>query len=761
MPFSLRLFGAPGVDGPDGPLGGRIAQRHPLALLAVLAAAPSATVSREKLLGLLWPDSDTDRARGLLNVAVHAIRKALGEGAIVSVGGSLQLDRASVRSDVRAFADALAQGEPERAVEVYAGPFLDGFYLDAEAFDGWAEGERARLAGALAEALERLADAAGRAGDPVRAAAWWKRRAGHDPCDSRVALRLMEALSAAGDRAGALQHARVHEAMVRATLDAPPDPAIAALAGRLRSAPAAAAPPPTSAEPAAATGVAEAPSPVPKRLRRRRPAGAAAGVLAVATAAALYLGATGRPGAPRADPGTTAVAVLPFADRSPHGDQAYLADGISEEILTALARLPGMRVPARTSAFAFRAREMDVREIGRRLGVRYVLEGSVGTSADRLRVNASLVSVDNGYRVWSGTFDRGIDSAFAVQDEIARAVVARLRPHADDAPPPPGARRAVNPESYRLFLQAREAWSSRTGEGLARGLYLLEQSIARDPSNARAHAGRAECFALLVTYGVLSPQEGYSRARPAAERALALDSTLAEAHASLALVQLYYDRDWRGAGLSFERALRLNPGYATARQRYATYLAYQRRFGEALAAVEAAQRLDPFSAPALTAEGAILYYAHRYDEALERFRAALTVDPGFWPAYLRLAQTHAQQGRYGEALAEAERARRLAHGQPIAEALRGYVLALSGRRDEARAVIRGLAEQGSRRYVSPAYAAAIHAALGEPDSATAQLERAFATHDDWVVYLPVEPVFDPLRSDPAFARLVARVEAGE
>jgi len=793
MSFSLRLFGAPGVDGPDGPLGGRIAQRHPLALLALLAAAPSATASRERLLGLLWPDSDTDRARGLLNVAVHALRKALGEGAVVSVGASLQLDESIVHSDLRAFGDALARGEPERAVEAYAGPFLDGFYLDAEVFDGWAEGERARLAGLFAEALERLAETAGEAGDAVRAAAWWKRRAGHDPCDGRVALRLMQALAAAGDRAGAIQHARVHEALLRDSLGAAPDPEVAALAERLRTEPT---PPPPSAPPAEASAPALAPSasiaaahlpgPSPnpaaergdvearppstgtagrrprRRARRSRRVAVMWGAsLLLVAAAALWLGGA------RVDvyalstaealPRGPVVAVLPFADRG-SGD-APLGDGMSEEIITALARLPTMRVVARTSAFAFRDSTLDVREIGARLGASYVLEGSVGSEGGRLHIHALLVSVDDGVQVWSGSYDREPQAVFAVQDEIARGIVGALRPRLA------GRRALVRPptddlEAYDLYLQARQASGRRTLEGLTRGIELMQQAVARDSTFAEAYAGLAECHTLLVTYGASPPREGYPRAREAAEHALRLDPSLAEAHAALALVRMYFERDWRGAGREFQAALRQKPGYATARHWYATWLSYQGRHDEAVAAIDEAQRLDPFSAVVHTGGSTILYYAQRYDESIDRAHAALLIDPGFWLAYLQMGAAYAQQGRYPEALAQVERARRLSRGHPLTEGVRGYVLAVSGRADEARAVLRQLEAQAGPRYVSPAYAAAIYTGLGQPDEAIRWLERAFKASDDWAVYMAVEPVFEPLRSDPRFTRLLARVENG-
>jgi TolB-like protein/DNA-binding SARP family transcriptional activator/tetratricopeptide (TPR) repeat protein len=806
MSFSLRLFGAPGVDGPDGPLSGRIAQRHPLALLAVLAAAPSATASRDRLLGLLWPESHPERARALLNVAVHAVRKAMGEGAVVSVGGSLQLDEAVVRSDLRAFADAVARGDDEAAVQAYAGPFLDGFYLDAEGFDGWVDGERATLAARFADALERLAEGAEAAGDAVRAAGWWKRRAGHDPCDSRVALRLMQALATTGDRAGAIQHARVHEALLRDALGAAPAPEVAAFAERLRTEPAPAAPAadpradgearvaaadpaPASASidpaPVAGEEEAEASAPVASlstevgedarhpssprtatrrwRGRRRRMAVAWGASLALAGAASAALWTEGGRirmlgAAETLPPEGPVVAVLPFADRGREGGSELLGDGMSEEIITALARLSTMRVVARTSAFAFRDSALDVREIGARLGARYVLEGSVGSAGDRLRIHALLVSVEDGVQVWSGSYDRAPGEVFAVQDEIARGIVGALRPRVAQRPlvrPP-----TDDLEAYDLYLEARQSSSRRTLEGLVQGIELLNQAVARDSAFAEAYAGLAECHTLLVTYGAVSPREGYPRARRAAERALRLDPSLAEAHAALALVRMYFERDWRAAGREFQAALREKPGYATARHWYATWLSYQGRFDEALAAIAEAQRLDPYSVTMYTGSSTILYYAQRYDASIDRARAALVIDPGFWLSYLQMAAVYAQQGRYDEALASVERARRLSSGHPLPEALRGYVLARAGRRDEALAIIRALEAQGSRRYVSPAYAAAIYTGLGDADAALRWLERAYEANDDWAVYLAVEPVFEPLRNDPRFVNLLARVERG-
>lgn len=503
------------------------------------------------------------------------------------------------------------------------------------------------------------------------------------------------------------------------------------------------------------------------RRRRRLPlSGAVSLLLAGVAAVALWLDdghtraqAAALLGGAQALPQGPVVAVLPFAERGAGAGGAALGDGMSEEIITALARLPTMRVVARTSAFAFRDSSLDVREIGARLGARYVLEGSVGAAGDRLTVHALLVSVEDGVQVWSGSYDREPRAVFAVQDEIARGVVGALRPRL--AAP----RGLVRPptddlEAYDLYLAARQASGRRTLEGLTRGIELLGQAVARDSAFAEAYAALAECHTLLVSYGASPPREGYPRARQAAERALRLDPGLAEAHAALGLVRMHFERDWRAAGREFGAALRRKPGYATARHWYATWLAYQGRFDEAVAAIEEARRLDPFSAVVHTGGSTILYYARRYDESIQRARAALLIDPHFWLAHLQLGAVYAQQRRYPEALEEVEQASRLSRGHPLPEAVRGYVLAVSGRGDDARQVLRGLEAQAGRRYVSPAYAAAIYTGLGETDAAVQRLERALELSDDWAVYMAVEPVFEPLRADPRFIRLLARVENG-
>ncbi|MBW3630863.1 MAG: winged helix-turn-helix domain-containing protein, partial [Gemmatimonadetes bacterium] len=362
--FTLRLLGGLLLGNEAGPLTGRAAQKRRLALLSVLAMAPTRVLSRDKLIGLLWPESDTEQARHLLSVALYELRKALGEDLVLSRGDDVALGD-GLRTDVRSFEEALAEGALERAVELYAGPFLDGFYLsDAPEFERWVDSERDRLARRYQGALEKLAEERTASGDLRGAADAWRKLATVDPFNSRIACGLMEALAAAGDRAGALQHARTHEALLREEFGVEADPEIAALTTRLREEP-----PAESRRPRAAT-----------------PAESADGVDPVSAA--------------------PSIAVLPFADVSPARDNQYFSDGLTEEILNALSRVPGLRVAGRTSTFALRDRGLDVRGVGDALRVRTVLEGSVRKAGDRLRITTSLVDVASGYTLWGETYDR-------------------------------------------------------------------------------------------------------------------------------------------------------------------------------------------------------------------------------------------------------------------------------------------------------------------------------------------------------------------
>jgi TolB-like protein/DNA-binding SARP family transcriptional activator/Tfp pilus assembly protein PilF len=814
--YFLQLFGGASLQTAGQPLHGAVAQRRRLALLALLAVPEPRPIARDKLIAFLWPEADTERARHLLSEALYVIRKALGESAIVAAGDELHLQPEVVSTDVHAFEAALAQEDLERALTLYRGPFLDGFFLEgAPEFERWAEQERVRLATCYQRVLEALAQQRQTAGDLTGAVDALRRLTSTDPYNARFALRLMQALAAARDRAAALQHARVHAALLREEFQADPEPEIEAYAARLRAAgPEAAQPVPQPGSPGSprvlvdepvSPSPAGTPEPGPAPLPTSGPAAAAVSaensppvgppetgpdawirgfrtkrrrwlLLAAATGALLLVGVlvgiraersrATTPSTPVLERGAgeeqaIAIAVLPFVDLSPERDYEWFGDGIAEELIHALARLDGVRIPARTSAFAFKGSTVDVREIGRRLGVSHVLEGSVRGAGGRLRVTAQLVSIGDGYQLWSETYtleSRQVDDLFAVQDDIARSIVGTLRLRLADREVIARSQAPTSDaEAYHLYQLGRYHWNQRSPGGLERGMQLYRQALERDPSFSLAHGALAESYPLLVTFGALPPREGYTLTRAAAERALALDSLLPQAHAALGLVRMYLDHDWAGAEAQFLRALQHSPSYATGRQWYAQYLAYRGNFDAAIEEIRRAQELDPLSPAIQLAGGTVLYYARRYEQAAEQYHRVLAVEPNFYLARMQLAAVYLQQQRYSEALTEAAEAVRLSERHPLPLAFLGYLYTITGRQHEARQILAELHEQARHRHVSPAYPAAIHMGLQEHDAAFQWLDRALEARDDWMIFLNVEPVFDPLRSDPRFVRLLTRV----
>ncbi|MGH7527785.1 MAG: BTAD domain-containing putative transcriptional regulator [Gemmatimonadales bacterium] len=368
----LRTLGGAVVESGGAALAGTAGQRKSLALLALLAPAGDRGVSRDKVLAYLWPEAEPDRAAHRLTQLLYALRRDLKAEELFLGSNELRLNPELLTSDVQEFSTARRVGELERAVSLYGGPFLDGFFLSgASEFERWVENERTGLAGDYAEALETLAADAAAQGNPRRAAQWWRRLAEQDPLSSRVTVHLMSALAAAGSRAAALDQAREYEALVRDELGAVPNPAVLALAAQLRQRP------------------------------REPPVGQQA-----------------------APPSTVFVAVLPFANLSAVQTNDFFVEGLADELAAALARLDGVRVAARTSAQAFRGGDLDAREIGRRLGVHALIEGSVRQAGGRVRVTAQLVATSDGCRVWSERYEREVADVFAVQDELTGAIVS-------------------------------------------------------------------------------------------------------------------------------------------------------------------------------------------------------------------------------------------------------------------------------------------------------------------------------------------------
>ncbi|HET6576761.1 MAG TPA: protein kinase [Gemmatimonadales bacterium] len=453
-----------------------------------------------------------------------------------------------------------------------------------------------------------------------------------------------------------------------------------------------------------------------------------------------------------------AIAVLPFVNASADPDNEYFSDGMTEELITALTKVEGLHVASRTSVFALKGAREDVRTLGARLNVSAVLEGSVRRAGNRLRITAQLTGVSDGRTLWSERYDRELADVFVIQDEIARTIVDTLRSTLlQDLGDPVPVRYTANLRAYHLYLKGRYSWNRRTPSAIAEGIRHFEAAIAEDAGYALAYTGLADSYALQIDYRGSPVQEGLERARAEAERALALDETLAEAHTSLGWVVFIYDWDWPLADRHFRRALELNPRYSVARQWYAWFQVAMGQTELALAEGRRAIALDPASVSIRRSMGWLHYYARQPEQALEHLRRALAMNPTAEENHRLLGLAYLQSGQWDEAAAAFREAIAISHSPALAVAGLGAVAAGRGRLDEARAALAQLERSASEEYVSPVAFVMMHAALGSSDAAFAWLDRAYEERRGWLAYLNVEPMLDPLRGDPRFRKLLERM----
>jgi len=462
---------------------------------------------------------------------------------------------------------------------------------------------------------------------------------------------------------------------------------------------------------------------------------------------------------PRHSGARQAIAVLPFRNLSVDPENDYFCEGLAEELLNALSKVEGLKVAARTSAFAFKGKDESLSAIGRALGVTTVLEGSVRSSGGRIRVSVQLANAADGYHVWSERYDRVLEDVFEIQDEITLAVVAALKVRLlGDERAAALKRGTEDAEAYRHYLKGRFAWNQRTPESLRQAADHYQRAIAADPTYALAYAGLAETYVLFGWLSVSPPREGMPRARAAAERALALDDDLAEAHAALGVYLSFYAWDQPASVRALRRALELSPGFATAHHWLGNIpLLAMGRWEESLAAIRKARELDPLSPSIASDLGVTLLFARRYGEAIARFEKTLEQDPGFYVARYHLGQALHSGGRPEEALAEYDRCLE-ATDDPWVHALRVRSLAAAGKRDEAGEARDALVAEAGERYVPEVGLAIAHAAAGDRDEAFRCLERDLEERSLFPPFYAVDPVFDELRDDPRFAALVDRVE---
>jgi len=465
------------------------------------------------------------------------------------------------------------------------------------------------------------------------------------------------------------------------------------------------------------------------------------------------------------------IVALPFVDRSPDGDHRLLADGITEDLINGLARVPGLRVIARTTAYAVAAEDPDVRDVGARLGVGTVVEGSLRVVGDRMRLNVRLVRTADGVAVWSESFERCVDDLFAVQNEVATAIVRTLRRRLlAESPRGDGPTTLATPASgpivrgsthdlraYTLYLRGRALWKTRSPSALDEAQRAFEEAIEIDPAFAQAYAGLADVHSLRVDYGRISVEEGLPPARRAAMEALRLGGDLAESHVAAAIVR-QLEGAWRLARAEFLRALELNPGNEVARHRYALLLAWLGRIPEARRQIDLARELDPLS-PLVTATVAwIEYYAGSYAEAAIIARDALAASPGLVTARVVLSLALLAAGRPADAVEELRAAIRQSGDAGGIRAVLVHALGRSGRNEEAAAELQRLRAGATDGYVSPYCEAVALLGTGDGEGALDALDRAVDGKVPQIVYLRAEPLFAPLASDSRFRSLLARAD---
>jgi serine/threonine protein kinase len=452
------------------------------------------------------------------------------------------------------------------------------------------------------------------------------------------------------------------------------------------------------------------------------------------------------------------IAVLPFRDMSPARDQEYFCEGIAEELINGLAQIAGLRVAARTSAFQFKDKDLDVRRVGRELGVESVLEGSVRKAGSQLRITAQLINVADGYHLWSEKYDRELEDVFAIQDEISIAIVEKLRGKLLKEEKSKLVRRYTgNEEAYNLYLKGRFYWNRRHEGWIEKAIGLFQQAVEKDPLFAPGYVGIADCYNISSVLVLMDPRVAYPKSKEAVAKALAIDEGLAEAHAALGWIKTFHDWDWAGAEREFLRSFELNPSYANAHYFYSLYLCIMGRSEEAFAESSRALEIDPISLVFNTIQGVTLSWGRRHDAAIEQYKKTLDMDPNFFIANLYLGFAFAAKHMWREATEAFTKASAVSPGNPLALGSLGYGYASSGRQKEALEALDRLEELSKERFVGSYCKAFVYLGLGADDKAFECLESALVEKDLWLPIASTLPLWDRVRPDPRFASLVRRM----
>ncbi len=783
--FTLETFGGLSLRGPDGPITGRVGQRRRLALLAVLAAE-GRPLSRDKLLAFLWPEANSERARHLLADSLYVLRAGLGDDALQTFGDDVTLNEQVVASDVSVFLAAIHDEDPERAAGAYRGAFLDGIFIsDAPEFERWAESTRSRLEVERRRCLERLASEADARQDRTGSVKWWRAVAAADPVSSRAAVGLMRALSAAGDRGAALQFARVHEELVHAELGSAADPTVAALVRELRAAtehvrdvaprsengaarPEASPVVPANAalKPGSIFTEARHPAPaIPWRRRASLPA-IGASIVFVAVVGTILYANKDRPSSVRGCVPATreadappSIAVLPFQPISSDREADYIADGVTDALTTELDRLHQMRIVSKTSAVYAKQSGASTPVIGEMLHAPCLLEGSVRLAGNQMRIESRLVSARDGSLLWSKAFvlDFSPPSVMTVEDTIARSIAATLNVRLADSASRLTRHAPANVEALDAYAHGRFFLNSRNPDGVRKSIEYFSRALEQDSNFAAAQAGLADAYAAFAigNIGDFKADEYFPRSRDAARRALFLDSTLAEAYASLGYFELLYQLDWAAAARELSRGVERQPSYPLPHIYRAILAEWTGHYADGVSEAQTARDLDPLSPAANIELGRAFFFDAKYDEAEKQLRRTLDLDSTSLRAHMHLGQVLAFQRHFHDGIQELKTAARLSTNSSRPLALLAHAYAAAGQRDDALALLDSLRVRGRRGYVPAFDFAIVHAGLGDRTQAIDYLNRAVDDHS--IRPYLMDPTFDGIRSDARFRQLLTRL----
>jgi len=456
-------------------------------------------------------------------------------------------------------------------------------------------------------------------------------------------------------------------------------------------------------------------------------------------------------------PQMRSLAVLPLENLSRDPEQEYFAEGLTEALITTLAKIGELRVVSRTSIMRYKGVRKPLREIARELEVDAIVEGTVLRAGRRVRITAQLIDVAKESHLWAESYERDLRDVLALQSELARAIAREIRIKLTPVDQARFADAPVNPEAYDAYLRGRYHWNRRSSEGLVKAIENFRDAIAKDPTYPSAYAGLADCLAVLGFWGAVPPNEGCGKAKELAQKALDMNPSLAEAHASLAFSITFYDYDFITAEREFNRSIELDPRYATGHYWFGFCLGMTGRYEEGYTELRRAIGLDPHAIMYQTLGTVFFFAARRYDQAVEQYKKALELDPLLASTYCLLGLAYSCKSLHERAIASARKAVELSDGSALFTALLGDVYASAGYRDEAEKILGQLQELSKQRYVTPYAVARLYAALGKQDEALRWLETAYRERAALMVCLKTDPGFDDLRPDPRFQNVLRRM----